>query len=773
MVHPIDKNFRQAAYDDTNAATSQVMEQAEEATTKRAAHIISQRANALGKSLTEKRDKAVIARSSSQIEKVWRMDRIGYEGLDGYYGISMIDYATGEAPLITSEDGARRSQATINIIRPKVDTAYGRYADILLPTDDRNWGLRTTPIPALDDAMQDYRQAVVKKTGELAAQGDNPITISDIAIKEKKVADKKMKGMERKIDDQLTESQYNAQCRKAIYSACKYGTGILKGPFPSGTPRRKWVVKTDGQDTVRVLEYEEGQDPKVKWVDNWDMYPDSECGDDPDNAAYFWERSSLPPRKLRELRGLEGYLEDQIEAVLKEAPSRVAVTNPKEFEYRIQYNPTLNGANYELWEFNGDLDKDDLIALGVDCDLVPEWQQSASACVILTNERVIKVVLNPMETGDLPYRFFRWTKLEGMPWGMGVAREGMWPQIIITNALRNMMDNAGDSSGVNIVIGSGIEPADGIWEVTGKKIWWVTPDGNEPIDVKKAFAQFQVKNNQSELESIINMALKFIDIETMIPTIFDGEQPIVPQTLGATNIMVDSNNITLRSRVKIWDDDITTPLITGFYDWNMQDPDCPEEIKGDMHVDARGTSVLLERDQQGQSAKEILDLKADPTFADIIDWDEVAKKYLIARNMNVILPDDEIKANKKKREDAPPPSDPALEAAKLRADAELQKAQVQAADADKQRVFDSTEADRKRQHELVVKSIEVDLAVMELSEKSGIEISKIKAKLSGDTQKLATQVALATAKNTVPAEEVATPPTEPPGRAPEGSAYQA
>ena len=65
-----------------------------------------------------------------------------------------------------------------------------------------------------------------------------------------------------------------------------------------------------------------------------------------------------------------------------------------------------------------------------------------------------------------------------------------------------------------------------------------------------------------------------------------------------------------------------------------------------------------------------------------------------------------------------------------------------------------------------------DIKAMELSITSGIALDKIKAQLSEVSAKLRTQVALANAKDVQPAEQVATPIAEPPGRAPEGQAFQ-
>jgi hypothetical protein len=161
-----------------------------------------------------------------------------------------------------------------------------------------------------------------------------------------------------------------------------------------------------------------------------------------------------------------------------------------------------------------------------------------------------------------------------------------------------MMDNAGLSGGVQLILGPGIQPGDGKFEIVADKIWIATGDVD---DVRKAFEAKQLANCQPQLEKIIRLASEFIDRETGIPTVFQGEKAELPETLGATNIVVDSANVALRGRVKLWDDDIVTPSITRLYHYNMQYSE-NNEIKGDYNVRALGATVLLERDAQRQAA---------------------------------------------------------------------------------------------------------------------------------------------------------------------------
>jgi hypothetical protein len=628
-------------------------------------------------------------------------------------------------------------------------------------------GLLVTPTPELQDAMKDTRPALLKDTGELVTDESGvPVTVKDVAKSDKEVAEEKMLKMESTIDDQLTECSYNGECRRVIQDSVRIGTGVLKGPIVVKDLKKKWLAKSDGQTTVRVLDIKEDQRPVSKHVDPWDVFPDPECRDDIKRAAYIWERRTITPRELRELSGVEGYLDDQIEQILIEEPVKLSVATPKENEYLVRYNVGTKGSSYELWEYNGDVNRNDLEALGCDCS--DGKFPSMSACVVMVNDKPIKATLNPLDTGDLPYDFFVWTKRAGVPWGVGVARELMWPQRVLIGAWRAMMDNAGDSSGANLVIGGNVEPMDGKWEITGKKLWKST-DENSPI--QHQFGQFQIANNQVELQNIIELALRFADMESQLPMLFNGEKGELPETLGATNVMVDSANVALRSRVKLWDDAITRPHITRYYDWNMQYSE-DDAIKGDYKVDPRGTSALLEKEQDWQNMKDILMVRADPELSDMIDWKKAIKKFFMARRIDIMLPDDKIDEKREQRAKQPPPQDPAMAVAQLRAEGDLKKVGVVQQSDMAELQFKAEQADLDRQQEMQLKLMDRDIKAMELSQASGVALDKIKSELTMTAQKLNTQVALSKVQSAKSAPQIQEPPSEPAQHAPNGRAYQ-
>ena len=68
-------------------------------------------------------------------------------------------------------------------------------------------------------------------------------------------------------------------------------------------------------------------------------------------------------------------------------------------------------------EYWGEIDYDDLKASGVEFDEEDDPLESYSACVVMINNTVVKVYLNPLDSGELPYDFTH-GKNSGSCWGM-------------------------------------------------------------------------------------------------------------------------------------------------------------------------------------------------------------------------------------------------------------------------------------------------------------------------------------------------------------------
>ena len=98
------------------------------------------------------------------IEERWMQDLRQYNGVYDPEDMSQIRAAEG-------------SELFLNITRPKTNTFSARMQDMLIPTDERNFGVERTPVPELADKLDDQQQAIDPETKQpMVAQDGTPVS---------------------------------------------------------------------------------------------------------------------------------------------------------------------------------------------------------------------------------------------------------------------------------------------------------------------------------------------------------------------------------------------------------------------------------------------------------------------------------------------------------------------------------------------------------------------------------------------------------------------
>ncbi len=569
----------------------------------------------------------------SQIDTRWLNDYRQYHG----------EYDPDIKERIRQAEG---SDLYVNITRNKTNAAEARLQDMLFPTDDRNWGIQPTPVPELENAKPG--QMVQGANGESVDAGE----VAEGLMRE---AREKAELMQSEIDDQLKESRYQVKARDVIHDAAVAGTGVIKGPVIVGRSRKRWDTLEDG---TSVLTVKEALEPSAERVDHWDFFPDMSARHI-DEAEFIFERHLWTKRQLREFAGLPGALMEQVRAVVrggKEA-GNIAKDYTNDIRAITGVDSVTSDTKYEVWEYHGPISKSELLdALDesgdpMDEEEADELDDEVEAVVFFSGNSVLKVVPNPMDTGERPYSVFCWEKDESSIFGFGIPYLMRNPQKVINASWRMMMDNAGATvSDIIVANREIISPADGNWtSQPGKKKLYFLKDKTRSVN--EAFANFTIPNHQVELANIFNMARQLADEETNLPLIAQGEQSShVTKTSSGMAMLMNSANIVLRRAVKNWDDDMTRPTITRFYDWNMQYSQ-KAEIKGDYTVDARGSGALLVREKQQENLMVYANLSAsNPELAMRRDWaglDKELAKALEVPHHSITLSDSEIDQKRK------------------------------------------------------------------------------------------------------------------------------
>jgi hypothetical protein len=638
------------------------------------------RLQSFGQALGRQRDNWIRARYALGVDKRWVEDEDQYNSKDNVNRAAsqMMTSVEQGYPVTTNHAKAHRSTVYIGLTRQKTNAAEARIADILIPTDDRNWGIKPTPDPTISELIRDKQIAVDPSTGQpVTDQEGNPVPMKMVARAILRDASDKAKAMQLEIEDQLVECDYLGELRKVIHDSAKLGTGVIKGPVVMNRIRKAWkeIVDPATGESVQAMVIVEEEGPASVQIDPRNVYPDPGCGTNVQNGRGIYEREEMTSRRVKELAKQPGYMPEQLRKVLEEGPKRSYAMQ----EIRDEEQRDIAEDLYERWEYTGDVDHDDLAAAGIK---LPEKDvlRTISATVVMINNTVVKAFLNPLEDGSLPYDFFVWEKSGNSVWGYGVPYLMRAQQRVLNAAWRQMMDNSGVTSGPQIVVKpSVIQPADKQWQLSSRKIWYATDDLD---DVRKAFASFEFNSHQAELANIIEMAMGLADAETGVPTLMQGEKGTAPDTVGGMQMLMTSANVVLKRLVKQFDDMVTKPHIRRYYDWNMLYNE-DSAIKGDFSVDARGSSTLVVRDIQNQAFLQLLAAGANPVYGKYLDPKKLFERALQAQHIDpaeVFKTDEQIEAIEDAERQAAEQGqseDPRIAAAQIRAQTDVQRVQAQ------------------------------------------------------------------------------------------------
>lgn len=791
-----------------------------------------ERLNQIGQVIAGKRQEAIDARVESGIELIWLAAEEAYVGIDD---ANRAEFGEGRWAKPPSPDGPltresaprtdNKSTAYVRLTARYVDSGAAKVGEILLPPDDKAFAFDATPVPEFvqfrnnpsrivaDDGTPLYRPA---KPGELPEEpqdpaaptpapgtmsppgpgpaampapaggavpsagaaapppGQVPLTTRDIAEEQDELAREKAKKAEKRIYDWMVESQYPAEMRKVIFDAARLGVGVLKGPFPK--PRRNMVLSKAAEGAFD-LQVRQVVKPAVKWVDPWNVFPDPACGEDLANGDYIFERDHLSERQVRDLKKEAGYIAAQLDKVLAQGPK--GGKTPDTTDKPGQTDGPQRRRQYEIWYFTGTITRDEMACIrhAAGRPLTPEelpyGKTDVHAIVTLINDEVVKVAFNPLESGRFSYHAVPWQRRTGLWAGIGIAEQVATPQRMINAATRAMLNNAGKSAGSQIVVNrDAIEPADGRWVLTPDKIWYLATDSN--LTVEQAFMMFQVPAVTGELMAIIEYALRLAEESTNIPLVTQGQSgPTQPDTYGGMQLQNNNANQLLRSIGYAFDDFITEPVVHGFYEWLMLDPDVPDDEKGDFDINARGSAALVERAIQDQSLAEMGVMVLNPAYKmDPAKW---AVEFIKSKRFDPRAfqrsPDEQAQIDA-----APPPAAPQVEVAKINAASREKIAQATGQ-------LNQSKAGADAQVRLRELAIRERLAIMDFANRRGISLENVKAQLAKTAMQLDTQVKLATARaaparggRVPPARrtpQVARTPMEPVGRARPGEAFQA
>jgi hypothetical protein len=510
------------------------------------------------------------------------------------------------------------SRAFANLTRPKTVAMEAKLSDTLFPTDESNFGLRTSKF----SSDPDLAEAATKK-------------------------------MYSTLRQQLAEARDAAVSREVIHYGMVFGTGIKKGPILSNRVKKAWMDDSG----VPVLQVVDRKVPDFQSVPPWNFFPDMSATKLA-NCEFVFERQYLSQRELQDIAKLPGIIPSQMHKVLQTAPD---ATTGDEFANDMRQEvsdiqPKVGTKKYVMKMYHGPISQEDLRVSGeYTAQEVAGFEPVVMGEVWYIGPYAIKVNINPLDSGDFPYSVWSPIEDDTCVFGYGLPYLLRHPQAARNSSWRMILDNAGMSVGPQIVIDQKtIYPADGQWTLNHNKIW---KKKQSDIPVDHAFKVYNITNNQQDLMSIFKMSRELADEETNMPLVSQSNESatMMASKTGVMSMVMNAQNVTHRLAVKNWDDSVTIPDITRLYHWNMQfNPD--PEIKCDCEPYAKGSSELMIKEIQAQNAGNLVQISANiPQFAERTDWPSLHEQIVRAFQFSpedVILSEakiQEIAANKQEQ----------------------------------------------------------------------------------------------------------------------------
>jgi hypothetical protein len=513
-----------------------------------------------------------------------------------------------------------KSRAYVKITRKKSNSWEARLSALLFPTDEENWDITPTPVPSLHETakealaqaeqmVEQANQAPTEAGAQVAAAGAQvALDVATKARQELGEAQKRGEAMRREMQDQLVECEYAAECRLAIRDSVRLGTGIVKGPLAGDNLRGHWIKLEDEY----VYQREEDPAPIYKWVDPWSYFPDMSAIR-PEDREFEFERHLWSAKDLRRLSKERGFSKQAVRDIISERTIG-QVLNDSTMNYLVNLR-AITGATDVIkdrfvgWEYHGPLTNEDVATVlralnreeeAIAVEEADDPLNEVKVICYLCEGKILKLApCYPLDSGESLYSLFTFEEAEGSIFGYGIPEIMSDSQKSMNGAWRMALDNAALSVGPQIFIDRDVvEPANRSWVLTPRKVWYKKKGaglaGSNVLETKA------IENNVAEIMNLVEVSRRFIDDETALPVQAEGELTDNPNiTATATNFMSMASNITFRRVVKNFDDGITVPNIRRLYDWNMQH-NSRDDIKGDMKVDARGSSSLLQRELQAQ-----------------------------------------------------------------------------------------------------------------------------------------------------------------------------
>lgn len=502
----------------------------------------------------------------------------------------------------------------------KCSAAESWLEDILMPTDDRPFGVTPTPVPDIPVVDEEaIANQIIAETQQLIMAGGEEPSEEAIAARTEEIisqiknqtlanARKQSEDLEEELADVLEEADWRSIFKEFLYYFVTFPAAFLKGPVLRTKPELIWGPEGAVVEEVIVKD--------IDAVSPFDLYPSPTSRDI--NDGYLIERHRLTRSDLFGLIGTEnGYDDEKIREVLSDIGDS---SYYNWLDYNDDTRDRLEGrerreldpeGKIDALQFWGSVSGSSLMEWGLEEELDSEREYEAE--VWLINNIVIKATINPDPLGKKPYYKASFRELYGQFWGIGLPEIIRDSQLMCNAAARNMANNMAIASGPQVGVDVSLMPeGEDYTEIIPWKVWpFDMSQGPASAGGRQPIWFFYPPSMINELLSIYQKFSDEADSKSGIPKYAYGSKETGGPLSTATgfSMMMDNAARGIKKVVRNVDQGVIRPLLQHLYRWMMLYEDgFAEKYSGDIKIIARGSSALVAKEQKQMRMVEVLQM---------------------------------------------------------------------------------------------------------------------------------------------------------------------
>jgi len=284
---------------------------------------------------------------------------------------------------------------------------------------------------------------------------------------------------------------------------------------------------------------------------------------------------------------------------------------------------------FEVLEYWGCIDADILDRIGInspDADPLGQVQANIWVC----GGQVLRAVINPFIPMRIPYQIFPYEISPYQIWGIGIPENMEDAQMLMNGHVRMAIDNLSLAGNMVFDIDeTSLVPGQN-YEIFPGKVF-----RRQSGVTGTAINGIKFPNTAGENIQMYDKARQLADEETGIPSIMHGQTGVTGtgRTAAGLSMLLGSAGLSIKTVIKNIDDHLLKPMGEAFFQWNMQFNEDAPEIKGDLHVKARGTSSLMQKEVRSQRLMTFLQVASNQNLAPFVRWHTILSE--IAKSLDI------------------------------------------------------------------------------------------------------------------------------------------